>query len=176
MNNGIKKCKGDVIVILNSDDFFFKNAFKIASQYFTKHKIDYLFGSVIKNRVYHNFFPEKIWYSFNFYPSHSVSFFIKRNVQTKIGKYNIKFRYSADRDLLYKLLKNKNFVGMSTKKNEIFGKFSMDGVSSRVSFFEKNLEEFKIRLHNNEQFFKVLLMLVIYLNYYCYKKIINFFK
>ena len=176
MNMGIKKCTGDVIVMLNSDDFFFKNAFKVANSYFYKYKIDYLFGSVIKNRVYHNFFPKKIWYSFNYYPSHSVSFFIKRQIQKKIGKYNIKFKYSADRDLLYKLIKNKNYVGMATKKTEIFGKFSMRGISSNVSFYEKNLEEAKIRINNNENLFKVLLMLIIYLNYCCFRKIANFFK
>jgi len=176
MNNGIKKCSGDIIVILNSDDFFFKNAFKTASKYFIKYKIDYLFGSVIKNRVYHNFFPEKIWYSFNFYPSHSISFFIKKKILTKIGRYNIKFKYSADRDLLYKLIKNKKYVGMPTRKNEIFGKFSMNGASSRVSFFEKNLEEIKIRLHNNESYFKVSSMLILYLSYYFLRTIISFFK
>ena len=176
MNIGIKKCSGDVIVILNSDDFFFKNTFKIASNYFTKYKINYLFGSVIKDRVYHNFFPKRIWYSFNFYPSHSLSFFIKREILSKVGKYNIKFKYSADRDLLYRLIKNKNYVGMPTKKSEVFGKFSLYGASSKVSFFEKNLEESKIRFHNNEGLFKVLLMFVIYLNYYCFKKLVNFFK
>jgi glycosyltransferase involved in cell wall biosynthesis len=176
MNIGIKKCTGDIIVILNSDDFFFKNAFKIATDYFNKYKIDYLFGSVIKNRIYHNFFPKKIFYSFNFYPSHSISFFIRKEALAKIGKYNIKFRYSADRDLLYKLIKNKKYTGMATKKMEIFGKFSMSGISSRVSFFKKNLEEAKIRLNNNESFFKVLLLLMVYLNYYFFKMIINFLK
>jgi glycosyltransferase involved in cell wall biosynthesis len=174
MNKGIQKCTGDLIVMLNSDDYFFKNTFKIASRYFTTYKIDYLFGSVIKNRIFHNFFPEKIWYSFNIYPSHSVGFFIKKNVLKAIGKYDIKFRYSADRDFLYKLIRNKEYVGIPTKKNEVFGKFCMDGASSKVSFFEKNLEETRIRLNNNENFFKVLLVLILYLNYYPFKKIFTF--
>ena len=176
MNKGLKKCKGEVIGILNSDDFFYKNTFKIVAKYFYQLKIDYLFGSVLKKRIYHNFFPQRLWYTFNIYPSHSVSFFIKRKVQKKIGKYNIKFFYSADRDLIYRLIQNKKFIGTSTKKNEIFGKFDMHGISSKVSFFQKNIEEIRIRLSNNENFFKVFLLLFIYLFYSLIKKIISFFK
>ena len=176
MNIGIKKCTGDVIAILNSDDYFFDNALSIVSKYFNNHKIDYLFGSVIKNRVYHNFFPKAIWYTFNIYPSHSISSFIKKKTQKIIGKYNINFRYSADRDFLYRLIKNKKFNGMAVQKKEVFGKFSLQGASSRVGFLEKNIEEIRIRISNNESIFKVLLFFLIYLNYYFIKKIIHFFK
>ena len=176
MNIGIKKCNGDLIVILNSDDFFFKNAFNLASKYFNNYKINYLFGSVIKSRVYHNFFPKRIWYTFNFYPSHSISFFIQKEVQKKIGKYNIKFKYSADRDFLFRLIKNQKFNGMPTKKKEVFGKFSLYGASSRVSFLEKNIEEIRIRISNNESILKVLLIFLVYLNYYFIKKLIRIFK
>lgn len=176
INMGLKKCTGDFIGILNSDDYFFKNTFKIVSTYFNKFNVDYLFGSVIKNRVYHNFLPSKLWYTFNFYPSHSVSFFISKKAQKKIGKYNLKFKYSADRDLFYRLIKNSKYKGMATKRNEVFGKFSMYGISSKVSFFQKNLEEIKIRLFNNENFLKVIFIFFLYLNYFFYKKIIYFFK
>ena len=44
MNKGIKKSRGDIIGILNSDDIFYPNALKIVSKYFTSNnKIDYLF-------------------------------------------------------------------------------------------------------------------------------------
>ena len=55
MNIGIKKTSGDIIGILNADDYFYKNALKIVSKYFVKNKIDFLFGSVLKKRIYHNF-------------------------------------------------------------------------------------------------------------------------
>ena len=176
MNIGLKHCTGEIIGILNSDDIFFKNTLKIVAKYFNKTKIDYLFGSVYKSRVYHNFFPQKLWYTFNIYPSHSVSFFIKNKTQKKIGKYNIKFNYSADRDLFYRLIKNKNYLGISTKQYEVFGKFNMYGASSRVSFFKKNIEEIKIRLSNGENFFKVISIFFIYINYFFLKKILSFFK
>ena len=152
INKGIKVSSGDIIGILNSDDFYYPNTFNIVNKYFNKYKIDYLFGSVDHLRVYHGFYPKKIWYKFNIVPSHSVSFFIKKKSQLKVGLYDIKFKYSSDRDLFYRLIKS-NFKGMATKKKEIFGKFATDGLSSRLSYFTKLKEEFKIRLNNKQNIF-----------------------
>ena len=170
MNFGIKKSTGDIIGILNSDDFYNKNALKIVSNYFMKNKIDFLFGSVKKKRIYHNFFPDRLWYTFNVFPSHSVSFFIIKNSQKKIGLYNINFKYSSDRDLIYRLIKNKSFKGMATKKNEVLGTFNMSGLSSRVTFYEKILEEVKIRLSNKEKIIQTFGVMIIFLIYHLLKK------
>ena len=47
----------------------------------------------------------------------------------------------------------------------------MYGASSRVSFFKKNIEEIKIRLSNGENFFKVISIFFIYINYFFLKNI-----
>ena len=156
INIGLKKCTGEIIGILNADDFFYKSTFSI----------------VLKKRVYHNFFPEKIWYTFNICPSHSVSFFIKKKTQDKIGKYNSQFKYSADRDLFYRIIK-KNLKGISTKKNEIFGKFSSNGISSRIGFFRTLLEEFKVRKSNQSFILALLIILMTALNKIYHNNSIN---
>ena len=52
MNKGIKFSRGSIIVFLNSDDIFYKQALRTAANYFTKHEsIDFLFGSVIKYKL-----------------------------------------------------------------------------------------------------------------------------
>ena len=152
MNKGIKMSTGDIIGFLNSDDFYYPDTFNIVNKYFNKYKIDYLFGSVDHLKIYHGFYPKKIWYKLNIVPSHSVSFFIKRKSQLKIGLYDNKFKYSSDRDLFYRLVKS-NFKGMATNKNEIFGKFAIDGLSSRLSYFTRLKEEFNIRLNNKQNKF-----------------------
>mgnify|MGYP006150838989 FL=1 len=68
MNKGIKLSTGNIIGILNSGDYFYKNAFNIVTKYFKDNKIDFLFGSVKKKRVYSGFEPDKIHYRFNIYP------------------------------------------------------------------------------------------------------------
>ena len=165
INKGIKASKGKVICILNSDDIFFKNALKIAYDYFKSEKIDYLFGSVKKNKVYGSFYPEKINYKFNIFPSHSISFFVKKKLHKKIGLYNDNLNYCADYDFILKLVKNK-IPYTCSKPNEVFGKFAKGGISTRISIFEKIYYESKVRINNDQNFVVVILLgLLHFLNF-----------
>lgn len=171
INKGIKKSTGNIVGILNSDDYYYKNTFKLVNEYFNKNDIDFIFGSVNHKRIYHGFYPEKIWYKMNIYPSHSVSFFIKRNSQFKIGLYDNKFRFSADRDLIYRLTKS-NMRGISTKKSEIFGKFAVDGISSKLNYFKYSiLEEAKIRHKNSQNIIYIFLLSILTMFYKFFKSL-----
>ena len=159
MNKGIKKSTGDIIGILNSDDVYYKKTLNIVNKYFNKNKrLDFLFGSVFKHKLLHGYYPEKIKWTFGFYSTHSVGFFIKKESQKKIGFYNIKYKYSADYDLFYRLVVNKKMNGMATKKNEIFGKFRSGGLSSRIKYIDFLKECTQIRLDNKQNFFIVYLI------------------
>ena len=160
MNKGIKKSSGDIIGILNSDDFYYKNTFQIVNNYFNKFNLDYLFGSVDHLKLYHGFYPEKIWYKLNIYPAHSVGFFIKKKIQMKIGLYDENIQYASDRDLFYKLIRYKN-IGLATKKNEVFGKFNPDGISTKLSYSQLLKEEFKVRKGNKQNVIFIIFLLLI---------------
>ena len=160
MNIGIRKSKGQIIGILNADDIYYKNALKIVKKYFQKKNIDFLFGTVRKDRVLQGFWPDKIKWKFNIYPSHSGGFFITKKAQKKIGLYNLKFKYSSDRDLIYRMIVKHKLDGVCTKKNEILARFDLDGVSSRIGFFNKLLEETRIRLHNKQNFLFVTMLVL----------------
>ena len=161
INFGITKSSGEIIGTLNSNDFFSKNALSIVNKYFEKFDIDYLFGAVKKNKVFYKFEPEKLHYRLNIYPSHSCSFFIKKKVQKKIGLYNIKYNFCSDYDLFYKLFKNKKFKGMNTKKNEVVGKFNMEGISSKVPFYKFYFYEMKIRYDNGQNLIYLFFLYLI---------------
>ena len=170
MNKGIKLSKGSVIGILNADDIYYSNTLKIANKYFSNYNIDFLFGSVFKDRLLHGFWPKKIWYKFNIYPAHSCGFFVKKNVHKKIGLYDTTFKYSSDRDFIYKILK-KNLKGMCADKYEVFGKFNPYGISSKVSFLRTVFEEFYIRIKNGQSTLTLILVFfLIFIN-----KFYNFF-
>ena len=105
MNKGIIKCSGDIIGILNSDDIYYPQALRIVNEYFNLNKeLDFLFGSVNKYKLLHGYNPKKIKWSFGFYTSHSVGFFIKKKSQLKVGLYNLKYKYSSDYDLFYRMI------------------------------------------------------------------------
>ena len=117
MNKGIKLSRGSLIVMLNSDDVFYKNALKMASRYFVSYKnIDFLFGSVIKYKLLHGYRPWKIYWSFGFYTTHSIGFFIRKKVHMKVGYYNTKYKFSADYDFFYRMIVKHNLEGAATKK------------------------------------------------------------
>ena len=162
MNKGIKKSTGDIIGILNSDDIYFNQTLEIVNRYFNKYqKLDFLFGSVYKHKLLHGYHPKKIKWTFGFYSTHSIGFFIKKKAQKKVGFYNIKYKYSADYDLFYRLIVNKKMNGMATKKSEVFGRFRRGGLSSRIRYIDFLKETTQIRLDNKQNFFIVYLIFFV---------------
>ena len=166
MNKGLKLSLGNYIGILNADDYYKKDSLEIIIKYFNKYKdIDFVFGTVFKGKILSGYWPNKIKWKFNFYSAHSVGFFIKRNSQKKIGLYNNKFKYSADRDLFYRMIKDYKMKGVATSRKELIGYFNKGGVSESVSFFHRLLEETRIRINNNQNFFIVLSLFFLHLIY-----------
>ena len=174
MNKGIKKCSGDIIGILNSDDIYYPQALKIVNEYFNFNKeLDFLFGSVNKYKLMHGYKPKKIKWSFGFYTSHSVGFFIKKKSQLKVGLYNLKYKYSSDYDLFYRMIVHFKLKGIATKKEEILGKFRSGGISSRLSYLDYLKENTKIRIDNGQNIiFVYLIFLARFLRNF--RKVVNF--
>ena len=162
MNVGIKNSSGDIIGILNSDDIYYKNTLKIVNKYFNEYKdLDFLFGSVYKHKLLSGYNPDIINWSFGFYTTHSVGFFIKKKSQLKVGLYDLKYNYSADYDLFLRMIKRFKLKGLSTKKEEIFGKFRPGGLSSKINFLDYLIECNKIRLNNGQNFFQVYIIFLL---------------
>ena len=168
MNTGIRLSNGRIIGIINSGDIYYPKTLKYVSNYFKKFKnLDYLFGPVKKDRILFRFEPEKIYYRMNIYPSHSGGFFIKRKAQMQIGFYDKTLKFGADHDLFYKIIVKHKLNGMIAKKNEVFAKFDLGGISSKINFFKTYFYEMKIRYKNGQN---VIYLIILYL-----LKIINKF-
>ena len=149
MNKGIKIANGEIIGFLNSDDYYFNNTLDTVNNYFSKNNIDFLFGSVEKYKLMHGYTPWKIHFSFGFYTSHSVGFFINKKKHLEIGLYNKKY-LSADLDFFYKMIVKFKMNGMSSKREEIFGKFTKGGFSSKINYVDHLIDLNKIRIDNKQ--------------------------
>ena len=160
MNKGIKIASGEIIGFLNSDDFYFDNTLEIVNEYFSKNQIDFLFGSVQKYKLMHGYSPWKIHWSFGFYTSHSVGFFIIKKKHLEVGLYNKKY-LSADLDFFYKMIVKFKMKGMASKKKEIFGKFTKGGYSSKINYIDHLKDLNKIRIDNKQNFLFVYLLYFI---------------
>lgn len=162
MNKGIKLCEGDYIGMLNSGDKYMINGLEIVHNYLINKKFDFIFGSVMKKILRHGYRKYRILWNFDFYGSHSSGFFIKRESQNRLGKYNLKYKISSDYDLFYRMIIKEKMVGVSTKKQEIIGSFKSGSYSSKFSFLQHLYEETQIRLDNNQNKFFVLLIFIIH--------------
>ena len=173
MNKGIKVCTGDIIGILNSDDVYFSDALKFVNQYFTEQEnLDFLFGTVEKHKLMYGYSPRKIKWTFGFYTTHSVGFFIKKSSQMKIGFYDTRYKYSADYDLFYKMIVKNKMYGIATKKDEIFGKFRQGGLSSKIRYLDFLKENNRIRINNGQNRLFVYLIFILRL----FRNFKNLFK
>ena len=174
INKGISNCSGDIIGILNSDDTLTNNALSLVKKYF-ENEVDFVFGSVEKDRLLSGFRKEKIKWKFNIYPGHSSGFFISKNAQLKVGLYDEQFKLHADYDLIYKLVCKLNLKGIAMERNDVTGKFSLLGESSKESFLKYSFEEWKIRKKNNQNLIFISILIILKIIYFYLFKL-NLFR
>ena len=156
INKGLDIANGRIIGTLNSGDTYRKNGLKIVNKYFDNNNLEFIFGTVKKGKIKYGYFPNKIFWSFNFYPAHSSGFFITKKAQDKIGKYDLSFKCSSDYDLFYKMIVKYKMKGLATKKKEVIGTFKLGGYSQKVTMLEHIIEEAQIRIKNRQNIIYVL--------------------
>lgn len=145
MNKGIRMATGDVIGILNSDDFFSSDdVIQTVVDSFKNNDIDALYGDVHfvspenlskSVRYYSSSVFKPSLFRFGFMPAHP-SFYMKKECYDKYGLYALDYKIASDYDLLirylykekikYKYIK-KDFVTMRT------GGVSTENFNSRVT-------------------------------------------
>ena len=144
MNKGIRVATGDIVGILNSDDFFTSDdIISTVALTFNNNNIDALYGDIhfvnpdnLDKTV--RYYSSKIFkpslFRFGFMPAHP-SFYMKKSEYDKHGYYSLDYKIAADYDLLIRYLYkykvksiylNKDFVTMRT------GGVSTENFRSRV--------------------------------------------
>ena len=139
MNKGISRCTGDVVGILNSDDYFTSDDVlqNVAHTFSSNETIDAVYGDIhfISDnnpdkivRYYSSKMFRPFWLRFGFMPAHP-SFYVKRKIYQEHGDYSLDYKIAADYDIMVRLFYKhkiqaeyikKDFVtmrtgGMSTK-------------------------------------------------------------
>lgn len=152
MNKGIKMASGDVVGILNSDDYFTSDdILQTVDNAFKSHEIDAIYGDIhfIRDgnpqkcvRYYSSRMFRPFWLRFGFMPAHP-SFYCKREVFEKAGLYSLDYEIGADYEMMVRLFKkyriksqyiNKDFVTMRT------GGASNNNVRSRWTLINEDVK------------------------------------
>ena len=151
MNKGIKMASGDVVGILNSDDYFTSDdILQTVDNAFKSHEIDAIYGDIhfIRDgnpqkciRYYSSRMFRPFWLRFGFMPAHP-SFYCKREIFDKAGLYSLDYKIGADYEMMVRLFKqykivscyiNKDFVTMRT------GGASTRNVKSRLTLIKEDV-------------------------------------
>ena len=138
MNKGIRLCTGDVVGILNSDDYYTSDdVLQTIADEFGRSDVDSVYGDIhfIRPgepgkvvRYYSSALFKPFWLRFGFMPAHP-SFYVRRHIYEKFGGYALDYKIAADYDMMVRLFYKhkisskyirKDFVtmrtgGMSTK-------------------------------------------------------------
>jgi glycosyltransferase involved in cell wall biosynthesis len=166
MNKGIALATGDVIGILNSDDFYMDSGVieRVAAE-FEANKTDSVYADLVYvrsddlNKVvrYYDssyFSPER--FAYGWMPAHPT-FFVKKWVYDKYGVFRTDLKIGADFDLLARLL-YKHSISYSYMQ-EVLVKMRMGGVSTSLSsLWIISKEQLKVCRDNgiNTNIFKIL--------------------
>lgn len=168
MNKGIRMATGDVVGLLNSDDFYTSNNIlaRVASA-FKNNNLDAVYGDIhfvndcdLKKCVrYYSSKPfQRWWMRFGFMPAHP-SFYCKRSVYEKYGAFDLTYKVAADFECLLRLIfihriKTKylpmNFVTMRT------GGASTSGMASHKRIMHDHQLAFKKNGVYSNVFFELL--------------------
>lgn len=124
MNKGIMQAAGDVIGIINSDDWYEPGAVEQAVKCFDSTDADAVYGEMWVtdengNREYHTIH--------SLFPPHP-SVFIRYEIYQKYGMFDTKYRIAADRELLLRfMVREVRFQCV----DKIFSNFRRTGISNR---------------------------------------------
>lgn len=138
MNKGIAKATGDIIGILNSDDFYENNqVIENIAQSFNDHPdSDLIFGDVIfvkpnqtdvitRHYSAHHFQPWKL--RFGWMPPHPATF-IKKTAYNQAGIYKLDYKISSDYEMFVRMLMVKKL--RFTYLDKVLVRMRSGGVSS----------------------------------------------
>lgn len=115
MNKGVEMATGDVIGILNSDDFYTSDDVlqRVAEEFEKDPELEAVYGDIhfvkpedlTKCTRYYSSKSFRPWLlRFGFMPAHP-SFYVRREVYEKYGLYDLQFRTSSDFEWMVRLFK-----------------------------------------------------------------------
>lgn len=155
MNKGIRMATGDVVGILNSDDFFTSNdVLEKVAESFTDNDVDAVYGDIhfVRSddlnrcvRYYSSRIFRRGLMRLGFIPAHP-SFYCRRECFEKYGCYKTDYKIAADFDLLLRFIYVHRIrikylpVDMVTMR---LGGASTSGLKSRMTCMKEHLRSFR---------------------------------
>jgi glycosyltransferase involved in cell wall biosynthesis len=152
LNKGIKLASGDVIGLLNGDDFYAHDkVLETVMSVFEKQNVDSCYGDLEyvdkndTNKVIRHWKSSEYRHGkfrYGWMPPHPT-FFVKRRIYEKFGYFNTNFRIAADYELMLRFLEGKRITTHYIP--HVLIKMRVGGVSNRSlrNLVLKSYEDYK---------------------------------
>ncbi len=153
MNKGIKRASGEIISILNSDDFYINEHLIsiIAESFRINNDVKIIYGNLIYVSSKDISISIREWISKPYYdrffedsnvPPHPT-LFLKKEVYQLVGTFNLNYKLAADYEFMFRLFKLYNFKSLYI--NMFFVKMRTGGASNKNinNILYQNYEIFK---------------------------------
>ena len=127
MNRGVDNASGDIVGILNSDDFYTSDDIldRIAKEFSADKDLDAIYGDIHFvspdnltkcTRYYSSSYFRPSLLRFGFMPAHP-SFYVRKEVYDKYGLYDLQFRTSSDFEWIVRLFAKYHIRAKYIKKD-----------------------------------------------------------
>ena len=150
MNKGINLAKGDIIGFLNSDDIYANDniLLKVASLFNNNPALEACYADLVYTNKFDTSKNIRYWKSNKFIPGSfskgwcppHPTFFVRRTVYERLGKFNLNYSISADVELMMRFIEV-NKINICYVP-EVWVKMRMGGLSNSnlKNIFKQNLE------------------------------------
>lgn len=138
MNKGIEMAEGELIGIINSDDYYELDAVENVVRHYKKDKNQVLYGMmrIIENNQERKIVMDSHHFIRQVMIPHCTCF-VKREIYKKYGKFDLRYKYVADYDLMLRLSQVKGII--FTPVYEIVSNFRTGGASSCFQAVQETL-------------------------------------
>lgn len=183
MNKGIAMATGDVVGILNSDDFYTSDdILEVIATNMQDNTIEAVYGDIhfVKDtdldkcvRYYSSRIFRRWLMRYGFMPAHP-SFYCRRDVYTKYGAFNTKYKIGADFESLLRYIFVNRIKTIYIKRDFVtmrVGGASTDGFGSRWQIMKDHLKALK-----ENHIYSNMLMLSLRYPYKIYEVLTSRFK
>lgn len=132
MNRGIQHASGEIIGIINSDDWYVGDTVEKVVSFFEQNDVDLVYGKIMsvypdgKEKISKKKPLEKLWYEM-VVPHPSV--FVKKEVYEKYGGFNLEYKIASDYELMLRFYSRHVKFGFI---DDIMAYFRVGGLSSKM--------------------------------------------
>ena len=144
MNKGVQQSQTKYVTFLNSDDYLHCEFVQIM-KYYLEENFDFVYSSIyfIRNRTIKEYTPDTIDINFKFnkMPFTHPGLVVKKKIFDKIGYFDTKYKYSADLNWIFIMLKKKSFSSILNPKPSIY--FTIGGSGNSINSLNESFQIYK---------------------------------